>query len=143
MSDFEYLYHDRRTDRLHRTSHVLESPPESLKKKATLLKHFKNHMQDNLTRPTFESPTYSNSLDYLTKYLRTKNAVVFLICNHTLQINFFDHTKLIVRDGIITYIDKSRQMDTRTIEWYILNGSSEVRDRISYCCDIAGRMVYK
>jgi POLO box duplicated region len=91
---FEYLYYDRSGDRpvMHRRVHSLNSPPQDLSKKITLLKHFKGYMQDNLTKAYIDTAHTrdgnSSKLDFLTKYLRTKSGVLFRLSNQSLQVLF-------------------------------------------------------
>lgn len=63
-------------------------PPE-LSKKVTLLKHFKTYMSSNLNK--FAEGIQTNKtrdLDFLTKYVRSKQAVVFRLSNHNIQVIF-------------------------------------------------------
>jgi hypothetical protein len=58
-------------------------------------------------------------------------------------MNLFDHTKLIItNDGqIVTYISKTREMDTRSLDNWVASGKKEVLDRLLYCRDIVGQMI--
>ncbi|RKO84748.1 hypothetical protein BDK51DRAFT_27103 [Blyttiomyces helicus] len=84
-------------------------------------------------------------LDFLTKYLRTKHGVVFRLSNHVVQINLFDHTKLILSDSArtITYIDRSRALVTRPLAAFLLEGSKDVLDRLTYARDVVHQMILK
>ncbi|KAH6577121.1 hypothetical protein BASA60_004200 [Batrachochytrium salamandrivorans] len=147
---FEYLYSNRSSEKMvmHRDSWNQDSFPPDLNKKVTLLRHFKGYMQENLYRAcstNLENQPKIGSLDYLTKYLRTKNGVFFRLSNHTLQLNLFDHTKLIIsgRGKIITYIDTNREMHTHTLDWFLSHGSSEVIERIAYVRGVIYQMLVK
>lgn len=105
---FEYLYYDRGGDKsiVLKREHSLKEPPIDLSKKITLLKHFKGYMQDNLTKAfstTVKEGRQSDSkvgMDYLVKYLRTKNGVIFRLSNNSIQVtlNLIDSlTCLIIR----------------------------------------------
>ena len=97
-SSFEYLYYDRSGDRpvMHRRHHTLEAPPPDLSKKITLLKHFRGYMIENLTRATPSAPSSefgdagnqssSSGMDFLTKYVRTKQGVLFRFSDHSIQV---------------------------------------------------------
>lgn len=78
---------------MHRRHHSLESPPTDLSKKITLLKHFRGYMIENLTRASASDNIKSenetppiNGMDFLTKYVRTKQGVLFRISNHSIQV---------------------------------------------------------
>ncbi|KAJ3027347.1 UNVERIFIED_CONTAM: Cell cycle serine/threonine-protein kinase cdc5/MSD2 [Siphonaria sp. JEL0065] len=147
----EYLYHESGAEgtRLHRAPHKMTTYPETLKKKITLLKHFGTYMQDNLymgVEGDQENATPKRSdLTFLTKYLKTKHGVIFRLSNHVVQINLFDHTKLILSQNanVITYIDKSRNMTTRKLYDFLAMKDREVVDRIGYARDILQQMIIK
>jgi hypothetical protein len=81
---------------MHRRHHDLESPPADLSKKITLLRHFRGYMIENLTRATASSSSSdfvesgnqapSSGMDFLTKYVRTKQGVLFRFSNHSIQV---------------------------------------------------------
>ena len=59
-----------------------------------------------------------SNLVHVKKWLRTKHAIVFRLSNGVIQINFFDHTKLVVNvpSMIVTYIDKDRKSSSYNLE---------------------------
>ncbi|XJO73244.1 hypothetical protein BDV3_004254 [Batrachochytrium dendrobatidis] len=147
---FEYLYTSKSTEKIsmHCGAWNLDSFPTDLTKKVTLLRHFKGYMQENLYRAcstNLDSPPKIVSLEYLTKYLRTKNGVFFRLSNHTLQLNLFDHTKLIIseRGEVVTYIDSNREMHTHSLSWFLRHGSLDVIDRISYIRGVIHQILTK
>ncbi len=66
----------------------MDTYPKELRKKVTLIKHFRGYMQDNLDRVTGheELQERGESFDYLSKYLRTKEGVIFRISNNVFQV---------------------------------------------------------
>ncbi|KAG5457240.1 MAG: hypothetical protein BJ554DRAFT_2798 [Olpidium bornovanus] len=147
---FEYLYYMRGEDRtyMHRQCHVLTEHPPELTKKVTLLKHFRGYMTENLFKApayTFTDSCKTYDLDFLTKYLRTKHAVVFRLSNRVVQLNFFDHTKLILSlDGrLVTYIDRNREMATWTLGQVLVQNCHELLSRIRYAKDILEQLIAK
>jgi hypothetical protein len=42
---------------------------------------------------------------------------------------------------MVTFISKSREMTTKTFEFWLLNGPKEVLDRLQYFCDIINQLV--
>lgn len=110
---------------MNRHAYTLTKYPDSLKKKVSLLSHFKKYMQENL----YKSNKFSNenlettvNLPFLLKYIRTKHAVVFRLTNRVIQVNFFDHTKILLHDdgfkisviarGLQTQVDSAMQSGT-------------------------------
>ncbi|KAI9139727.1 kinase-like domain-containing protein [Paraphysoderma sedebokerense] len=143
---FEYLYYARGTDKsiMKRQSHTLDDYPPELYKKVTLLKHFKGYMAENLFKAsyTFTDTARIHNLDFLTKYVRTKHAVVFRLSNSIIQINFFDHTKLILsHEGkLVTYINRQRGM-THQYTWDVVsNGDAENVGRLKYAKDVVEQL---
>ncbi|KAJ3127555.1 Cell cycle serine/threonine-protein kinase cdc5/MSD2 [Physocladia obscura] len=147
----EYLYYETSENpgglaRMHRRQHTVNSFPDSLKKKVTLLNHFGGYMKENLFKSVDAGlSSRSSDLIFLTKYLRAKNGVIFRLSNQVVQINFFDHTKLVLSQNgtIITYINKGREARTKRLETFLASGDKEVVDRISYAKDTLQQMIMK
>ncbi|KAJ3034205.1 Cell cycle serine/threonine-protein kinase cdc5/MSD2 [Rhizophlyctis rosea] len=147
---FEYLYYEKGNERtsMHRKPHTLQSYPEELNKKVTLLKHFRGYMQNNLFRVVGQEPGVEpkiREMDFLTKYLRTKHGVIFRLSNHVMQLNLFDHTKLILSSDalVVTYADKNRELVTRTLGDAVEVGGKQVVDRLKYAKDVLWQMILK
>eukprot|EP00842_Homolaphlyctis_polyrhiza_P003477 jgi/Hompol1/412/HPOL_003644-RA len=148
--NFEYLYSTRIGDRttIQRDPYTLtDFPSQLLNKKVTLLKHFRGYMHENLNKKTGsqipEVQARKSNMEYLTKYLRTKMGVFFRLSNQTIQLNLFDHTKLIIwgRGRLITYIDTSREMRTQTLEWFTKHGPADVIERLIYARTIIAQIL--
>ncbi|VDD93751.1 unnamed protein product [Enterobius vermicularis] len=118
----------------------LWSYPEELHKKITLLKYFRNYMQEHLqkTGPNMAAKEGDElaRLPWLRTWFRTRSAIVLHMSNGILQINFFqDHTKLIVCPlmGAVTYIDQQRRFRTFKFELIARFGcSKDVFCRLKY-----------
>lgn len=129
--------------------YTLQSYPDWLQKKITLLKYFRDYMTQHLLkagaslapRPGDEM----SRLPFLRTWLRTRNAIILHLSNGTMQINFFhDHTKIIVCPimGAVTYIDEKR--DCRTFKFSLIERygcSKEVFTRLKYCKTIVERIL--
>jgi hypothetical protein len=70
---------------------------------------------------------------------------MFRLSNNTLQLNLFDHSKLILeQDGqMVTFISIKRQVTTQRLNWWIISGNKEVIERLIYCRDIIHQMILK
>ncbi|XP_058800159.1 serine/threonine-protein kinase polo [Phymastichus coffea] len=101
--------------------------PRPLEKKMKLLNFFLRYMNDHLMKAGGSvAIKQSDSLSrppYLHQWFRTQTAVVMLLTNGSLQINFQDHTKIILCPlmAAVTYIDQAKNFRTyrfKTIESY-------------------------
>lgn len=136
-----------------RTTHSFEDYPEDLRKKVTLLRHFKNYMltdclekkdgatmgESGLPRPWRDSPPQTRDGGqppqlYVKKWMRNKHAILFQLCNKIVQVVFFDKTELVLssKAHMVTYIDKRGQKST-----YPLSGALDVP-----CPELAKRLRY-
>ncbi|KAJ3172268.1 Serine/threonine-protein kinase plk1 [Geranomyces variabilis] len=149
----EYLFYDRGDNpppSLQRIAFTRTSYPPDLKKKMTLLDHFWGYMQDNLntavqdaSQPQISQQT--ENLDFLTKYVRTHQGVIFRLSNQIVQLNLFDHSKIILsRAGlVVTYIDRDGTFATRSLASFLSSGNPDVRKRLCYLMEILSHMIAK
>jgi len=51
-----------------------------------------------------------NNLIYVQKWLRTRHAIIFRLSNESVQVNFFDHTKVMLSQEaqVVTFVNKER-----------------------------------
>ncbi|GAA5963700.1 hypothetical protein JCM3765_003550 [Sporobolomyces pararoseus] len=116
---FDYIS-QRKNNVYTRRHHNLTSIPPELDRKAYLLRYFEDYMAKTLRRDvpwTFEDVERKKNMDFLVKYYRMKNAIVFKMSNDILQFNFYDHTKLIItsQGQTLTFIDPSFTLTTYSI----------------------------
>ncbi|OAF70899.1 hypothetical protein A3Q56_01298 [Intoshia linei] len=118
----------------------LSDYPKDLSKKITLLKYFKNYMNDHLLKTGANiEPRKGDELcrlPFLVKWYRTRSAIVLFLSNGTLQINFFqDHTKLIFCPLMqaVSYIRQDRSFKTFPLELLDRYGcTSDFCERFKY-----------
>ncbi|GAA5928413.1 hypothetical protein JCM10213_005729 [Rhodosporidiobolus nylandii] len=89
-------------------------------RKAYLLRYFEDYMAKTLRRDVswaWEDTQRTRNMDFLVKYYRMKNAIVFKLSNEVLQFNFYDHTKLIISSSglLLTFISPSFTLTTYTL----------------------------
>lgn len=146
QSDIESIEYIERDGKEH--FHTLSKYPESLHKKVTLLKYFRNYMSEHLLKAGAamaprDGETISR-LPFLKTWFRTRSAIVLHLSNGTLQINFFqDHTKIILCPlmGAVTYIDEGRNFSTfklKLIETY--GCTHEIGSRLRYARTMVERL---
>ncbi|GAA5849655.1 hypothetical protein JCM8547_000523 [Rhodosporidiobolus lusitaniae] len=91
-------------------------------RKAYLLRYFEDYMAKTLRRDVhwaWEDTGRTKNMDFLVKYYRMKNAIVFKLSNEVLQFNFYDHTKLVLtRSGLhLTFISPSFTLTTYSLPY--------------------------
>ena len=124
-------------------THTLESYPETLKKKVTLLKHFRNYLlqQQEADKPIDQQPAPHDScvgLVYVKKWVRTKHAILFSLSNRTVQVIFYDQTEILMTPDVafLTYVDKQRGRSTYSFTDELVGCSPEIAKRLSYTKEI-------
>jgi len=133
--------------------------PAGLTKKVTLLKYFQNYMNKNLlsggNSSSAPSPTKAGGAEvapadmmHVKKWTRTKEAIVFRLSHGVIQLNFFDHAKLVFNCplGLITFIDKTRETNTFRIDDIAATNTSDevVADligRLPYAAEVVEKMI--
>ncbi|RXG72110.1 Serine/threonine-protein kinase PLK1, partial [Armadillidium vulgare] len=138
LPDGENIHYIERNGQEH--YHRLSDFPQSICKKVTLLRYFRNYMNEHLLKAgATMAPREGDELariPSLKTYFRTRSAIVLHLTNGTLQINFFeDHTKIILCPlmGAVTYIDKKRSFRTYRLEMIKKYGcTTDLADRLKY-----------
>uniref|UniRef100_H2YAF7 Serine/threonine-protein kinase PLK n=1 Tax=Ciona savignyi TaxID=51511 RepID=H2YAF7_CIOSA len=129
--------------------HTLKAYPESLTKKVTLLKYFRNYMSEHLLKAGAgmapkEGDQFSR-LPFLRTWFRTRSAIILHLSNGTLQINFFnDHTKIILCPlmGAVTYIDASKKFCTYRLTQLQNHGCCrELAHRVRYARTMLEKLI--
>jgi len=131
-------------------THTLESYPESLKKKVTLLKHFRNYLQqqqeaDDLADQQQPRQDASADLVYVKKWVRTKHAILFSLSNRTVQVIFYDQTEILLTPDVafLTYVDKQRGRSTYNFTDELVGCTPEIAKRLNYTKEILHSLLSK
>jgi polo-like kinase 1 len=84
-----------------------------------------------------------NDLVYVKKWMRTKYAVMFRLLNKIVQVNFQDHTEIILSSEtkMVTYVNKKGQRKTYRLSQAIDSGDTEMYKRLKYTKDIMTQML--
>ena len=91
LSHFDYITSRRQGSVYVRKSYTVEVYPEDLKSKVYLLKHFEKYIMDRLYGEydyTFEDVAREKGMEWVQKYLRMKNVIVFKLSHDVLQVRF-------------------------------------------------------
>jgi polo-like kinase 1 len=133
-------------------SHTLSQYPESLNKKVTLLKHFRNYLLeqqqksedvDEFSNPSSSAYSAGNEMVYLKKWVRTKHAIFFRLSDQTVQIVFYDHTEILLTpdERHITYVDKSKNRSTYYLTDELVGCKEDIAKRLRYTKEILQQLV--
>lgn len=135
-TSFDYITRRMQEKPEVRTTHTFEDYPEDLKKKVTLLRHFRNYMltdimaqkdgasvgESSLPPPAQNnaqkgaaansSSPESGQVHYVKKWTRNKHAIMFQLSNKIVQIFFFDKAEAVLssKTRMATYTDRNSQV---------------------------------
>lgn len=141
-----------------RTKHTFEDYPEDLKKKVTLLRHFRNYMltdvlekKDGATvgesslpesllneRKANPVPHEPGQAPYVKKWTRNRHAIMFQLSNKIVQVIFFDKTEAVLssKSHMVTYVDKKSHACSYPLSSVQDVPSQELAKRLRYTKDI-------
>lgn len=128
-------------------TYTVESYPEPLKKKVTLLKHFRNYLMQqesneddnhNRVQPEKESGVVNQDLVYVKKWVRTKHAILFSLSNRTIQVIFYDQTEILLTPDVafLTFVDKHRNRLIYDFSDELVGSCNEIEKRLKYTKEI-------
>ena len=112
---FDYVYARRQGAVYVRKNHTVDEYPEELKSKVYLVKHFERYIMDRLYGEydyTFVDAARTKGMDFVQKYLRMKQVIVFKLSHDVIQFNFYDHSKVVLSAHglLVTHIDKNYKL---------------------------------
>jgi len=124
------------------TSQV-ESPQK--KKRVTLLNYFQDYLKSGqleskglpkVAKLNNNNSEYYSEMVYVKKWTSAKHAIIFLLSNHSVQLNFSDHTKVVVSPlaETIMYVSKKAQRTICSLK-ELNNPSNELLHRLKYVTD--------
>jgi polo-like kinase 1 len=134
------------------TLHTLSNYPESLQKKVTLLKHFRNYLIEQQQKSEDSGWYFHSGRDfvggsrhmvYLKKWVRTKHAIFFRLSDQTVQIVFYDHTEVLLTpdERYITYVDKNKSRKTYFLTDDVVGCNPEIAKRLKYTKEILQQLL--
>lgn len=124
--------------------YTMDNTPPALEKKVKLLSYFRRYMKEHLMKAgasvqVQESDSLSR-IPYLHTWHRTPSTVIMQLTNGTVQMNFNDHTKIIMCPlmGAVTYIDTEKNFRTYRFATIMKNGCNP---GLSSCLDYAAKKI--
>jgi len=151
---FDYITRRTQEKPEMRSTHTFDDYPEDLKKKVTLLRHFKNYMavdavekKDGCTVKESSLPDSQSkrivshepgNAPYIKKWTKNKHAILFQLSNKIVQVVFFDKTEAILssKSHTVTYVDKKGQVSVYPLSNVLDVPSAELAKRLRYTKDI-------
>ncbi|CAO4366900.1 unnamed protein product [Caenorhabditis nigoni] len=122
--------------------------PQRFEKKVTILKEFQIYMNENLAKAGEGAEQRVGDelarLPILRAWFKTQSAIVFHLSNGTVQINFFDHVKMIMCPLMqaVSFIDQNKRMPTYKFETLRRKGCPEkFLHRLKYAKDMIERLI--
>ncbi|EQC30829.1 PLK/PLK-UNCLASSIFIED protein kinase [Saprolegnia diclina VS20] len=139
-----------------RTTFSAKQFDAALAKKVTLMGHFQEYMKEE--EPTCSSRTLllshleklppqfcTASPVYIRKWVKTRHAILFRLTNDTIQVDFYDSTRLVLaQDGLaITYVDKDGTMHVLSTYDAVQHPAKtpDLVKRLKYVKDMLAQMV--
>lgn len=159
-SRFDYITRRTQERPEQRSTHGFSDYPDELKKKVTLLRHFKNYMltdaaalekkdgatvgesslpppsQNGLQKASTSGEAYQ--APYVKKWTRNHYAIMFQLTNRVVQVIFFDRTEAVLssRSHTVTYVDKRGQVCAYPLSSSLEVPSAELAKRLKYTKEI-------
>ena len=80
---------------------------------------------------------------YVKKWMRTKHAIMFRLSNKIVQVNFQDHTEILLNSEsrLVTYVNKKGERQTLPLSHALESNNAEMTKRLKYTKDILTHML--
>jgi len=136
----------------HRTSFTLSSFPPELNKKVTLLKHFRGYLLEQYKSQTVKCEEESaamavggpsSNIPFVKKWVKTRHAILFRMSNRVVQINFFDHTAIVLSSDShrMTFVSKDGTRTHHGLASVMGEGRPDIAKRLKYTKDILSQLI--
>ena len=136
-------------------------PEDSLKKKVTLLQHFRSYLLDQQKRAedageaeplasnfeerqdTTDGATDSIPMVFIKKWIKTKHAMLFRLSNGTIQVLFYDMTEVLISSEgkLVTFVDKDKNRFVLSIAEIANKQHGDVSRRLKYAKEILSQLI--
>lgn len=142
-----------------RSSFHMDTFPENLNKKVTLIKYFKSYLSKakgkkdgvevvsctpyTATAPTLlTEPHMVSDMVYVKRWLITPQAMIFRLSNRTIQVCFFDNVEVILssESKIVSFTEASGRRRTIPLS-AVAAQSEEIASRLKYTKDILHKLI--
>jgi len=111
----------------------------------TLLQHFRSYLETNASQQENEriNKKAEGNCTYVKKWLKTKHAIMFRLSNKIVQVNFQDHTEILLNSESrqVTYVNKKGERSTLPLNQALESSNAEMTKRLKYTKDILTHML--
>lgn len=122
-----------------RESFMADNPKESVRQKLEIMLKFDGFLQ----APSTVQNVAEGDLLFVVKFFRTSQATFFRLSHRILQVNFFDHCKLIFSDEgrLIHFLDQEKKCLAFPSSVSRIHLPSAISSKLQYVSDIFKNMV--
>lgn len=156
---FDYITRRSQDKPEMRSTHTFDDFPEDLKKKVTLLRHFRNLIltestdkKDGATTGESKMPPAQRCVvapygpgqaPHVKKWTHNKYATLFQLSNKNVQVIFFDGTEAVLssKSNTVAYIDKKGKIGCFPYSSSMESSNPELAKRLRYIKDIVTNMM--
>ena len=117
----------------------------------TLLQHFRSYLEGtekpnpNAKVPEEVQRRVRRIVDvvYVKKWMRTRHAIMFRLSNKIVQVNFQDHTEILLNSDnrLVTYVNKKGERSIMPLSQALDSNNAEMTKRLKYTKDILTHML--
>ncbi|EGR31190.1 protein kinase domain protein, partial [Ichthyophthirius multifiliis] len=138
--NFEYIQKVDNTDIIQQ--HLISDYPKDLKKKVTLLQHFRNYLMSEIQKNNVilnrNNESNSSNSVYLKKWMKTRHAIMFRLSNKIVQVQFADKTEIILNstEKIVIYFNKKGEKTHYPLADAMYSTNQEMTKRLKYTKEI-------
>ena len=130
------------------TKYAFNEFPKELQKKVTLLEHFKSYLKSSTAQQSAShkhAPLQNTQPSggtggsvYVKKWMRTRHAIMFRLSNKIVQVNFQDHTEILLNSDnrLVTYVNKKGERSIMPLSQALDSNNQEMTKRLKYTKDI-------
>ena len=125
--------------------------PKDLQKKVTLLQHFRSYLEgtekpkpnEKIPEDVQKQTRRIMDVVYVKKWMRTRHAIMFRLSNKVVQVNFQDHTEIMLSSEtkVVTYVNKRGERSTYPLNSAMESANVEMVKRLKYTKDILTHML--
>lgn len=144
-SKFYYVERDEDRNKDTIVTHSLTDYPKEFQKKVTLLQHFRSYLEADVKGRPKDAPETggkSSTSVYLKKWMRTKHAIMFRLSNKVVQLNFKDHTEVVLCSASqeIHYRNKAGAVRVLPLSEALSSTDEAMVKRLKYAKDVLMHM---
>ena len=139
VSDFfQYMCRPSATREAETSTYSFKDYPEELKKKVTLLEHFRRHLLDENRLAENAKP-----MVFVKKWLSTTHAMFFRLSNRVVQVSFLDKSELLLCSDkkIVIFVDKQGEVSEYSLSNAMESSNRDLTKRLRYSKEVLTSML--